>query len=288
MPAPFTATGSSDAAYDLDVFFYDVECGYLTGTQVATENPDESGEVPGEAKYIVVDQFIGANTHVVLCVGDPDGCVAGSPSPSPSTSPTDPPPLQGEQRVSIQTDTSLARFRERFRLSGRVEGDVECGPPQSHRVGVSRKVLGSKKFKSVDRSIPVRNNGTWRLQLRSSKSARYVARVSPSIGCPTSRTGALIVHVRVKVGPLVAPDKKGCGRLPFRGSVTPSYEGTTVKLQRHSGKKGKWKPTGENARLNKDSEFRMKLPDCGLYRVKWPKQAPSNKWGFAKLRHRRV
>lgn len=285
VPAPFTVTGTSDAAYDLDVFFYDAECAFLSGTGVATENPDESGEVPGEAKYIVVDQFIGANTHVVLCVGDPDGCLAPTGSPPP---PSEPPPIQGEQRVSIQTDTSLARFRERFTLSGMVDGDAECGPPQSHRVGVSRKVLGSDEYKSVDRSIPVRNNGKWSLRLRSSKSARYVARVSPSVGCESAQAGPVIVHVRVKVGPLIAPDKEGCGPLRVTGSVSPSYEGTTVKLQRHTDRKGKWRPTGENARLNKDSDFKIKLPECGLYRVLWPRQAPSNKWGFAKLRHGRA
>ena len=293
LPAPATATGTSTGPHDLNVYFYDVACDFIGDENMANiPGADEEGTIPAGTRYVVVDLFAGAETRAALCVGDPAGCVSGSASPSssestsPSTSPSGPPPPEGQQRISIQTDTNLTRFRDRFRLSGIVEGEVECGPPQTHRVGVAKKVVGSSGYKVVDRSIPVAPNGTWSLTLRSTKSAKYFADVAPSVGCARARTGPLLIRVRAKLGPVRVPGKEGCGPVTVRGRLRPLYKGTTVKLQRHAGKR-KWKGLSESSRVNKRGKYNLKAPGCGLYRAIWRKQARANAWGFAKFRHRR-
>ncbi|MDQ3956516.1 MAG: hypothetical protein M3285_13310 [Actinomycetota bacterium] len=275
LPAPFSVTGDSAApAYDLDVFFHDETCSRIDS--VATGSADETGDVPVGTRYVVVNQFLGAETHVTLCVGDPKGCVAASSngtSAPPSTS-TSPPPGDGEMSTTLRTSRSETAYRKLFTVSGVVSGDEECGEPGDHRVGLTKRILGTNETKSVDRSIPVDDDGSWSIKHRSARSAQYVAHVSPSKTCESSSSDP--ENVRVHVDTEVTNPPKDCDDNVV-GIVRPNHQGTNVELQRHSDKK--FRATGVSDTLNKDSKFKMQLPRCGLFRVVWVSQDPSNMWG---------
>lgn len=274
-PAPFTVTGdSSSPAYDLNVYLYNEAC-ELTES-FATASPDEEGEIPAGIPYVVVDQFIGADTHVTLCAGDPKGCVTASTS-NGSTSPpntTSSPPGEGEMSTTLKSSRSIALYRQGFRLSGVVSGDAECGKPGDHVVGVTKRVLGTDETKSVDRAVPVDEDGSWSINHRSSYSARYVAHVSPSKACESSASDPEIVRVRVDVE---VTDRPNSCHDEVHGVVRPNHKGTKVELQRHSNKK--FRPTSIEDGLDEDSRFDILLYKCGLYRVVWMSQDPSNMWG---------
>jgi hypothetical protein len=53
-----TLHGGMTGVEDLDMYFYDATCGYLSG--VATEAVSETGVAPEKAAFVIVDLFTGA------------------------------------------------------------------------------------------------------------------------------------------------------------------------------------------------------------------------------------
>ncbi len=280
VPAPFTVKGTSAGPYDLDVFFYNAACGFISG--IATSSPDESGTVPAQTAYIVVDQFIGADTHVVLCAGDPAGCVPGASSSSGPPPSSEPPP-SGEMTTTLGADRRVTAYRQLFTMSGVVSGDEECGEPSEHRVGVTKRILGTSQVESLDRIVPVGEDGSWSLRHRSAHSAEYVARVSPSESCESQASYPIVVHARVEIA-LLSNRPDPCRGFVMKGEVRPSHEGTTVLLQRHDDER--FQTIAEDG-LDENSRFGLDVPRCGLYRVVWERQAESNKWGAVDFKYRK-
>jgi hypothetical protein len=60
------AVGSSEAPYDLDIWFFDESCASMSGTGIATESADEKGPIPADAHFASVDLFEGAPTYVMV------------------------------------------------------------------------------------------------------------------------------------------------------------------------------------------------------------------------------
>ena len=56
------ATGSADAPYDLDIWFYDQDCGYLPGTGIARDGTDDKGPIPKGAGFAIVTLYTGGPT----------------------------------------------------------------------------------------------------------------------------------------------------------------------------------------------------------------------------------
>jgi len=59
--ADLVQTANADIS-DLDIYFYTAECGFVAGASLATDaiGGGESGPIPAEAGYLIVDAFIGA------------------------------------------------------------------------------------------------------------------------------------------------------------------------------------------------------------------------------------
>lgn len=85
--------------YDLDLAFYSAECKYLGAS--ATEAADEVSDLPDGTKFVVVNAFLGNDTHVVLKVTTTEPAPTTSPTTtaSPTVSPTTPPSPGGERRA---------------------------------------------------------------------------------------------------------------------------------------------------------------------------------------------
>ncbi len=59
------ATGSSEGPYDLDIWFYDAGCAYMSGAvHLATDGRDVQGFVPEGAGFASVDLYLGTPTYV--------------------------------------------------------------------------------------------------------------------------------------------------------------------------------------------------------------------------------
>lgn len=57
-------TGSSDGPYNLNVYFRDEACAFMSGVSLNSENPDELGPIPEGAKVGVADLVTGPPTYV--------------------------------------------------------------------------------------------------------------------------------------------------------------------------------------------------------------------------------
>ena len=296
LPAPYTAKGTTASPdWDLDVYFYKASgpqnTPTCTGNGVDANPPppnDEEGEIPAGTKWVVVHSFSvepPAPTEVLakLCVGDPKGCVASSPpssngSESPPTSPaTSPPGGEGEITTTLQTSKATTDYREKFTLSGQVNGDQVCGNEGDYTVGVGKRVKGKDKFPLLDKTAPVKNDGSWELDHRSSRSADYVAQVSGSATCDGKASKIKDVNVRALVVRRGHPAQ--CKAFNLLGQVVTKHPGTMVELERETN--NGYNKIDED-KLDNDSHYVVEVPGCGVYRVRWPSQAPTNATGVSK------
>ena len=81
-----TVRGSSVAPYDLDVWFWASDCRYLPTSGFVDGDPDETGSLPRDTRFIEVRAYTGVDVVVTLDV------IVG-PAPSPTPSPTSNPVL---------------------------------------------------------------------------------------------------------------------------------------------------------------------------------------------------
>ena len=82
-----TVTGSSAAAYDLDLYFYGADCTFLDSA--ATVAADESMATPDATKYVLVHAFSGSNNTATLTVASGGGATpTPTITPTPTSSPT--------------------------------------------------------------------------------------------------------------------------------------------------------------------------------------------------------
>jgi len=79
-------TGSAEGSYDLDLVFWDSECGFID--VVGTDDPDEKAPTPAGTKWVEALAFSGSNITVDLLVGG-----TAEPSPTPTDPQTEPPPV---------------------------------------------------------------------------------------------------------------------------------------------------------------------------------------------------
>lgn len=65
------ATGNADAAYDLNVYWYDANCVFISGASLNSENPDEEGFIPEEAATGFIDLVTGPPTFAYAQIDPP-------------------------------------------------------------------------------------------------------------------------------------------------------------------------------------------------------------------------
>ena len=100
--ATAAVTGGSRADYDLDAYFYTLDCTRLAAASMATASPDESGNVPPSARYLMVSAASGAVIDVYLDVRD---AATPSPTPAPTLAPS---PTATATAVPSPTATPIA------------------------------------------------------------------------------------------------------------------------------------------------------------------------------------
>jgi hypothetical protein len=272
-----TGSGSEIGEYDLDVWFYEDDCAFIDDDNMVTGSFDEVGTAPTGTRYVVVQAFIGMNTHVEIQVGggtDPSPTATGSPSP------TETPTETSQVSTTLAADRRVAGYNQAFLLGGRVSGDEECGDLTNYQVQISKRISGAKGATSLSESVPVRSDGTWSYEHRSSNTATYVASVPSSTTCAAEQPATKEVGVSAKVA--VAKPSRCRAPEKLSGTVTPRYPGTKVLLQRRSG--GAWK-TIDTDKLSSRSRFSLLATRCsGSYRVLWPKQRAANEAGMGFFR----
>ncbi len=273
-----TATGESAAEYDLDLAFYDAECVFIE--QAATAAVDESAPLPPTTRFVVVNQFIGADTHFCLVVGvaectgeaSPTGSASGSSSgtASPSGSPSG----SGDDiSTSITTDRTTTKYRAPFVLSGRVDADGSCERP--FHVTIRKRQLGSDQYRSLKERTPVGKDNRWSREVSSKVSASYVARVDDSGACGSGSSRPITVRVRAKVRVNV-PDTCAAPQR-VTGRVRANHPRSRVVLERRSA--NGW-ATADRDRLDAKSRFVVSAPSCSpRFRVVWPSSDPRNARG---------
>ena len=282
-----TATGESAAEYDLDLAFYDAGCAFID--QSATETADETSPLPAGTRFVVVNQFIGADTHFCLVVGvavcgaAPSGSSTARPStarPSRSPSGSSSPGGSGEGEIttSIATNKPKTAFRSAFVLSGKVSAADSCERP--FHVTIRKRVLGKERFRQLKDRTLVDSDNRWRRQITSRVSANYVAQVADSGACEGGSSNPITVKVRAQV--LVAAPDSCAAPQEITGQVRPNRRGSRVVLE-HSTAEG-WARVDRD-RLNAKSRFVVTAPACETrYRVVWPSSDPRNARGVRAFR----
>jgi hypothetical protein len=216
--------------------------------------------------------------------GDPGGGGQPAPGPtspgsvSPSASPTateTAPPPRGTASTTLSSDRDRVDHRRPFTLAGVVTGTPPCLGP--YEIAVHKRVHGGTSIEVLGRSVSTDLDGSWRLTLRSKRSADYIAEVVPSGNCDGGRSLAVSVGVRVgiEVTDIDSPSRlERPSRFRVRGVVRPEHPGTRVHLERR--RDGRWRSLDVD-RLDRRSRFTLVgSGERGRFRIVWRQQDPDN------------
>lgn len=199
----------------------------------------------------------------------------GSPSPTGSPGP-------GNRSMNLDVSRGVATAGARVTLSGVVQSqDTACedGVP----VEITRRIHGTNNFREF-RTTATDEEGNYSVRARVKKSADYQASVAEAGNCDAASSEAEDVRVRVKVTRNASDDTpNGGSTVTISGKVSPNHRGDKAVLQRKKGKK--WVKV-DTDKLDQRSRYAFELEVTWdgerRFRVRWPKQAPSNLAGSSR------
>lgn len=317
-PARVTGAGP---VYDFDAYFYTEDCAYIRDTSMATESPDEEGQIPADAAFIVADLFVGLDALVQFCAGDLNACppigqagggggASPTPAPSPSAAPSSPPGPAPSPSAAPSAPPSQAPAPSPTEAAGPSPSPQPGGRASTVLEATSARVTHGETFELrgkvfLDPGCGERDDYGIVLERRRSGSDRFVAlardvyvnpdgRWSTALRAGVNATyratpsgrceGEVATPVDVLVRARVVLDDLPArcrAGLAVTGRVAPDLSGTEVVLQRR-GEQG-WR-TVSRAQLDAGSRFTLELAACGApQRVMWPSQGPTNVAGRARL-----
>lgn len=219
--------------YDLDLYFYDPACA-TTGGTLATEMVDEAGPIPPGTTWVVVHNWLGADTSVALKATRAAGV-----------------PLL---YVGLTPDDARVTRGQSTKLNGTVKGCTA-----SNVKIYSHNSRGFLPLKTVEVK-----EGKFELKVTPEANTTYVADVAEAGDCRATRSRRVPVKVEAKIR---IDQKRRCRSVA--GQVLPNQRGSSIKLQLKPTRKGEWS-TVDTDRLDRKSRFGLEFPQCGGdYRLVW-------------------